>query len=160
MRVPPALLEEITRKQNLPLVKNDSWGDSNGENNTKQNNNKNKNTHTHNCCVCIYVEIKLSNMPWCSWEQHFVSQNMFLAALIRWVCFQSGFLEGLAPISSAICILIFCRYIPVSRDILSKKVSLLQNRLVGELAGNQAGFLSAYLLLESTRSWGMFHFDR
>lgn len=97
-------------------------------------------------------------MPSCSWE-HFVSQNMFLAALIRWVCFQSGFLEGLAP-SSAICVLIFCRYIPVSRDILSKKVSLLENRLVGELAGNQAGFLSAYLLLELTRSWGMFHFDK
>lgn len=99
-------------------------------------------------------------MSWCSWEQASVSQNTFLAALPRWAHFHFGFLEGLALSWSAICFLTFCRHTPVSGGILTKTESFLEGRLAGELAGNQAGLLSASLLLESTHSRGTFHFDK
>lgn len=104
--------------------------------------------------------MKFNDTSWCSWEQASVSQNIFLAALPRWMRFHSGFLEGLALSSSAICFLIFCRHTPVSGGILTKTESFLEGRLAGELAGNQAGLLSASLLLESTCSRGTFHFDK
>lgn len=99
-------------------------------------------------------------MSWCSQEQTSVSWNIFLAALPRWVRFHSGLLEGLSLGSLAICLLICCRHTPVSGGILTKTESFLEGRLVAELAGNQAGLLSASLLLESTCSRGTFHFDK
>lgn len=62
----------------------------------------------------------------------------FLAVLPRSVYFHSGVQEG--PQLTR-CLLIVCGRTPIFGGILTKTGSFLESRLVGELAGNQAGLL-------------------